>query len=731
MNSAFQQALDTRTIGERVSKPPNRDETLAGDVWFYYGGRYGDYLTILRQGNPEDYLPATLEGTPASSEAYFELADHYRGAGQLDAALDDFAHTLELNSKRADARDRRAQILWRQGKQEDALKEWSAAFVALRAQEDSRTVPPAFWTDLQAALEHIGERKLFPRLRDDAERVVRAYVRRNGSYRAGPLLRGALAAAGDPAAGANWLLDLSRSAQSPITFLSELVRAPWFPDGQKETVYQKILALAQDQAVKTSGAEHSTALETLRAWQVNWVRFLLDHHRTDDARNAFNSLSEEFRDPRQSEIAFLTVRLAAQSNTLGELFRQFQQAPEKAPSFEVLRYAAIRMREEDPASARRLLEYVYAGQIGARDFAPANFLGMAEIRLQQGNLTQAVALLERMNQVTGQPFENFVAAGDLLVKMGHPAEAARFYGMRLKAVPWDSDARLKLAQAEAAANSQQNDAIQLFTSLVSSPNAAYAERASAAESLAALKAPAPGQISAELEWLIRGGPVSDAESPGFHYARLRAARETAEAATKIRLLLDAIAIRPEDFSQRSAGAPPSEAEPESVSPRVYLAEAAAGANQNELAMSAITPLLEQSLTLVQQPDRPDNENVGEGPDQFEYPDTLWKWFLRDQKLSGEHKSLLATQLAGALVKLDRLEEAERLWKIAAVLATDDSLRSKANSELERVQAQLKIEKADLERRPVITSKLGQGVLVRPRLAGRGVPSAGGMGGAAQ
>jgi len=327
-----------------------------------------------------------------------------------------------------------------------------------------------------------------------------------------------------------------------------------------------------------------------------------------------------------------------------------------------------------------------------------------------------VALLERMNLVSGQPFENLTAAGDLLVKMGQPAGAAQFYSMRVKAVPWDADARLKLAQAEAAVNTRRNEAIQLLTPLVSSPNAAYAERAAAAESLAAFKAPVPSQVSAELEWLIRGGPMAAVESPGFYYARLRAARETADPAAKIRLLLDAIAIRPEDFSQRTARSPSAEAEPESVSPRVYMAEAAAAANQNELAMSAITPLLEQGSTLTVQPENQEGEAADEGSAQPEYPDILWKWFLRDQKLRDEQKSLLAAQLAGALVKLDRLGEAARLWKIAAMLATDGSVRSKAGSELERVQAQLKLEKADQERRPVITKNLGQSVLVRPRLA---------------
>ena len=288
--------------------------------------------------------------------------------------------------------------------------------------------------------------------------------------------------------------------------------------------------------------------------------------------------------------------------------------------------------------------------------------------------------------------------------------------MRLKAVPWDADAQLKLAKAEAAANTQRNDALRLFTALVISPSAAYAKRASAAESLGALKAPAPGQVSAELGWLVRGGPAAASESPGFYYARLRAAREAAEPAVRIRLLLDAIAIRPEDFSQRTARSPSADAEPENVSPRVDLAEAAAAANQNELAITAITPLLEQSLTLVQQPDRPETEGANDAPSQPDYPDILWKWFLRDQKVSEEQKSLLAAQLAGALVKLERLADATRLWKIAAMLTTDNSVRSKANGELERVQAQIKFEKADQERRPVITKDLGQSVLVRPRLA---------------
>jgi tetratricopeptide (TPR) repeat protein len=729
VNAAYQQALDARSIGYRVVKQANRDEMLAGDIWFYYGSRYGEYLSVTHQGNPEDYLPAMLEGTPARSDAYFTLADYYRDVGQLDNAVEDFAHAVELSSRRGDAHDRIAQILWQQGKQDGAIKEWSLALKAFRAQEDSRTVLPAFWTDLRVTLENIGEHKLLVQLRDDADRVVRMYVRRNGSYRAAPILQGALAAAGDPVQGADWLVDLSRAAQSPVDFLSQLVFARWFPEGQKEPVYQKILALAQDQVTKSFGTEHSNALGALRDWQLRWINFLLDTRRVVEAQAAFNNLPEDFRDPRQPRVASIMVGLAAQSNKLDELLQQFQQAPEKAPTLDALRNAALSLQEKDPAHARQLLEYFYARQIDEHNFAPANFLGLAEVRLHEGNVAQAVALLRRMNHVAGQPFEKLAAAGDLLVRMGHPAEAMGFYAMRVRAVPWDADARLKLAKAEAAANSQRNDAIQLLTSVASSPSANYATRASAAESLAAIKAPAPSLGSAELDWLMKGGPMAAAESPGFFYARMRAAKEASDAAAKIRLLLDAIAIRPEDLSQRFAASPPAAANPEGVSPRILLFQAAAAANQNELALSALTPLIDQGIMISPPPESPESEAASEEIEQPRRRNYLWTSFLSGQELDASQKWVIAAQMAGAFQKLDRLEDAARLWKVALMLATDDSLRSQASHGLEQIEPQLKLEQADRERRPVITDHLEQKGLVRPRLLGRsGLSANAGVGG---
>jgi hypothetical protein len=722
INAAYQRALDTRNIGDRIARPIDRSETLAGDVWFYYGSRYGEYLSVAHRGNPEDYLPAMLEGKPARSDAYFTLADYYRDVGQLDSAREDFAHALELDSQRGDAHDRMAQILWQQGKQEAAIKEWSLALKAFQAQEDGRAVPPTFWANLRATLENIGQRKLLPPLRDDTDRVVRSYVQRNGTYRVDPILRGALAAAGDPVQGADWLVDLSRAAQTPIELLSTLVSASWFPDAQKELVYQRILALAQDEADRTFGAEHSTAIENLTGWQRRWIDFLLDKHRTAEAQNALNKLPERFRDPHEAEGAYFIIHIAAQSNTLEEVLENFQQDPEKAPPLDDLRNQTLYFQEKDPANYRRLLKYIYTREINEHDLAPANFLGLAEVRLQQGDVAQAVSLLRRMARVAGEPFENLEAAGDLLLKLGHPAEATEFYDLRVKAVPWDAEARLKLARAEMGANSQPNDAIPLLTAVASSPIADYSTRVAAAEFLATVKTAPASLGSAELDWVVKGGSMAAAESPGFFYSRILAANKTPDPGVKLRLLLEAIAMHPEDLKQRDS-APPAEAgTPDSVSPRILLFQAAVAISQNELALSALTPLINQSL--MTSPARESSESEGASED-FEQPgaSTVEAEFLSGQQLDASHKSLIAAQMAGALQKLDRLEEAGRIWKVASMLATDDSLRNQANLEIKHLEAQLKMQKADQQRRPLITEHLEQQRLVRPRLLGGNEPSA--------
>ena len=87
----------------------------------------------------------------------------------------DYDHTLELAAKRGEVHDRMAIILWQQGKHGDAVEHSRAAFQAFLGEENDGRVRPNYWENVRTVLEHVGERKILPQVRTDADRVLRTY----------------------------------------------------------------------------------------------------------------------------------------------------------------------------------------------------------------------------------------------------------------------------------------------------------------------------------------------------------------------------------------------------------------------------------------------------------------------------------------------------------------------------------------------------------------------------
>jgi hypothetical protein len=562
---------------------------------------------------------------------------------------------------------------------------------------------PGYQRNVRTALEHIGERKLLPQVREDADKVLRTYVHRNGTYSVNDLLQGALAAAADPGAGAAWIIDLARSAPDPLSFLTETVTARWLPKPQREPLLRRILELADAAVAQAQGEAKGGALETLRTWQMRWLSYLLDARRTEEAQAAFNVLPEEVRKQHSAEVTSLEICLAAQSGTLEAILARYQEEAERAPALPALQSAAAALRtDRDEPAARRVLEFIYTREIAQHHLALANFLGLAEIRLQSGDVPQALALLRRMALVAGEPFENLRAAADLLAKNGHPAEAMEFLAARVKAVPWDAPARLELAKAQLAANRDRGAAQALLSSLAAAPEAPYATRAAAAQAGAVFQASGVSFGSGELDLLAKGGsrdPAS-AEQSGYFYARGQAAERVSDPATRVRLLLGAVAI-----------------EPQNDSPRIPLFRAAAAAGRNELAYSAIEPLLNQEARrYYRNPYRAQIAEAAQYAEQeIETSPSGMVSFLPRIELKAEERVALAAQVADVLEKLHRLGEAARYWTVAASLAPPGPSQEGFQGRLQKVQAELEAEQKDALRRPVITEHLEQKGLVRPRL----------------
>ena len=138
VNGAFLSALGDDTIAERLAKPVDRAQQLAGNVWFYYGSRYGEYAGMNKQGNPEDFLPAMLEQSPATASGYLTVADYYLDSGDTARAIADYEHTLELAPGRADVHDSLAMAYYKQGAPRRGHRRVEAGFLHARATGQQR-----------------------------------------------------------------------------------------------------------------------------------------------------------------------------------------------------------------------------------------------------------------------------------------------------------------------------------------------------------------------------------------------------------------------------------------------------------------------------------------------------------------------------------------------------------------------------------------------------------------
>jgi tetratricopeptide (TPR) repeat protein len=671
VNDAFGALLGGGTIGERLGKRVDRNQQLAGEQWFYFGSRYGEYLGLTNREGAEDYLPAMLEAAPAHAAAYFGLAQSYEELGQHGRAVAEYENGLQFDPDSGSARASIADVLWRQDKRDDSIAQTKLALEAFRRQVNSGRVPPEFWHDTERTLTAIGQRKILAAVRSQADRLLHDYIRINGAYQAGPLLRGALTAAGNPEAGVSWILDLSHAARTPAEsayFLSQIVSSS-IPDDQREPVFRRIVEIAEAEMLQSAGDARVSAQAELNRHRIELLQYLIEHRRSDRAR----ALLAAIKDPP----ADVEIEVAAQSGELAARLDRYRRDRANAPTTELLESAATQLRNQgDAASARAVLDYLYTRALDERDLSPTNFLGLAGVRLETGDVDAAMALLRRMNLVSAVPFENLMAAADLLEKTGHTAEASEFLSTRERAVPWDDDARLRLAAIR--------HTTETLSAVAANPAAPYAMRVRAAGALASVR-PAVQTGSGELDLLAAGSvdPVA-AEKPLYFEARVRAAAAAKDPATRLRLLLGALAV-----------------DPEPVPVPVALLRAALDAGRDRTAVAAAEPIL---------PGWRGNDDASD----IEQGQLSWaaKGFLSTFDLANSERAAVAQRLAAAFERLDDLAMASTLLRVAREIEPSPRL----DTRLAAVTAEANRRRENIERHPVVSPNLEQPGVVRPMLA---------------
>jgi predicted Zn-dependent protease len=703
VNNAFLGALGDNTIAERLVKPVDRTQQLAGNIWFYYGSRYGEYLGATKQGSPEDFLPAVLEQSPASSSGYLTLAEYYAVAGDTERAIADYNHTLELTPNLPDVYDSLAVAYYKRGDRAAAISQWKQAFAVLTKQVNGAHVPENFWRDFQRTCDQLRARHLYSELKPDADTIVRAYLHRNGNWLSNTVLQPAYTAIGDPASATAWLLGVASAAPDPTQILADVVDARWIPLAQHAPIYQRILQSKQDALGSLTGFERDSAQQSLGSWQVRWIKYLIRTKQYAQAADALASLPKETNDAQAAELVPLDLQLAAPLGTLDSKIAVYRTEPQNAPASNLLRTAARQLLEAgDKQSARKILEFVFAREIDEHQLSAATFLGLADIRLSSGDISSAVDLLRRLVVVVGNPFENLDPAAALLEKTGHNAEAIEFLDQLAKSAPWDASYRLRLAKARASAGQNAAVSQEPLVSIASAQDVSYSLRIKAASALTGK--PHADLGSGELNLLAgstNAASSTAADSFYFYEARIKVSQEAPDFQTKLRLLSHCVI----DFPRRDEA-------------RVPLFQAAASLRSDEFALGLLEPLLRTQFLGRIAPSPADSEE--EQIVSSEAADTDENEGASAQvppltDFSRAQQAQLAQMVGDTMMRVNRLPDAASYFEVARRLENAPATRRGIARKIAEIRASLRMQSQNSARQPLLHEALEQDRIVRPRL----------------
>jgi tetratricopeptide (TPR) repeat protein len=526
VRKAFLDSLGPERIGDKLALAGNRDATLAGDIWFYYAGRYGSWLQLAQDSNSPHYLAALVERRSNSAAAYLALAEESAPA----AAEQAYKTALILDEHQPIAYNRLASLAQ---SSTDKAALYRKTIDELRWWQDNRRIQPWFWSEAAAAMQQATAAGLANDIKDPVDTLIRAYVKRNGAYRVRELLEAALTLAGDPAAGVQWIAQISRSAADPAGFLAQLNNESWLPESGRESLLKLQTDFAVDRFNKATGDERAMAQEQADAARIRYANYLLTHNRAAAARPVVDALwSNPDLRPR-FDVAELRLLLAASEKRVDAVLNDLPKEPESLRNLgNTLRKAGY------PAEARSVLFASYELDLrnGAIDSA---IPGLAALHIEAGAPEKAVPLLDVYIMQADVPFARHLIAGNIFLNNKRKAEAVRYLEPLVAAEPWNRAARALLAEA-------RDDAAAL-AAVASDPATPYADRLRAAQWIAA-NAPKPIQSGAgELDLIASNAATGPAaEQPLWAAARRTAATAAKDNPTKIRLLRAVLAIEPKD-----------------------------------------------------------------------------------------------------------------------------------------------------------------------------------------
>lgn len=695
VNAAFQSALDTRTIGERLKMRLKADSSIVGTVWFYYGARYGDYLASGKDAAADTWLPAYMEGAPGNPEGYMDLGDFYAAAGQPTKAIAQFELALQLDANRGDAHNHIARMLWSQGKQPEAIARWKSALAAfLRIQSRGVRVPESYWPRLIETITDIGKGHALGQLHQEIAHLLGDYYQRNKQYRFSSLIDSAVQASIASGEGTGWLLELGRSMSDMEVILNALMQLTDLSKQQRMSLQRDQIRLNLKSAEAAFGEDRRWKMKAAAWARENLIKMLLEAGDVEGATAEWELLPPApptrapWGDYSRDEIE---ISLASRKSDLGSLFERYRSQPGLAPDAHDLRQIALTLRrDKDENGARAVLEFLYDREIRNWQLEPANFLGLAEVKLQQNETAAAVALLNRMVLVTEEGFETLLSAAELFAKYEKKAEAADFLRQRVKAAPWDAEAKVKLGRIMPSGSAERNG---LLASVLHDSQTDYKLRAESAR----LAGPLAAVAGTELALLSTPSISLEAASKTYQVeARMEAARQSNDAETILRLYREALAIAPSNDEVRLGAL-----------------RAALLLRRDSLALALESTKLHGRHEFLEEEPSYSNEPWYEEHRQYQ---TMEGSVLPQAGLSDQERASLAESLAAAAERLNDLSSAQAHINVAISMLPSDQRDALAQKQ-KALAAEIDRQAKNKARQPIIRNVIEQDRIVQKRIPG--------------
>ena len=473
----FNFALGARTVGAQLKQA--KGDALQGAVWYYYAARYGDYLTTQKNQAAVDLMPAVVEVSPAASDSYVALGKDQFELGHFGSAMGAYEQALELSPKRADVHVFMAEGEHAQSHPQESINHLKTAF-HLMTVEDQETA--------KLALTRMNEYRAVKELRPEADAMLAANSKRDGSYQFLPLVEGILTGAADRKSAVNWVLQLAKTPE--LTGLSDqIIQSSLLSEAEKKPFY-----LADSDSKKNS--------------LVAYAKYLNQQGESQEAWNVLHQI-----EPKTDRPADLLLEVAAKSNHLAETLAAYDNEILTPPAGEQTLTVASTFTKSHPDWSLQIREWEYQRELHADTSAASAYFGMAEVRIEQKRTPEALSLLRDVTLSVGAPFENLPPAVSLLEKAGMNKEAAEYAKEWRTAEPWNAEAVFAVAR-----NTQDKT---LLETVRKADFADYTLRAQAACRLRDLKAPVSGNTELDLLTHTTITP-QEASQPFFVLARLRA-----------------------------------------------------------------------------------------------------------------------------------------------------------------------------------------------------------------